>query len=151
MSRTTAKPKPYRFTLQSRSQREQDYVSELAECLKSSPFSAVEQMMNFPLYAPRQNVTNFLIKYEIFKRILEVHGSIVECGVFFGAGLLGWSRFSAILEPVNHTRKIIGFDTFRGFPRLSKKDGGAESEQAHPSGLAINCMSISSVASKYTT
>ena len=39
-----------------------------------------------------------------------------------GAGLLAWMHFSSILEPYNHTRKIIGFDTFSGFPSVHKKD-----------------------------
>ena len=30
---------------------------------------------------------------------------------------------SAIYEPINLTRKIIGFDTFEGFPSVDKKDG----------------------------
>ena len=33
-----------------------------------------------------------------------------------------WAKLSAILEPVNLTRRIYGFDTFAGFPSLSEKD-----------------------------
>lgn len=36
--------------------------------------------------------------------------------------MLAWTKLSSILEPVNHTRKIIGFDTFEGFPHLHEKD-----------------------------
>ena len=35
---------------------------------------------------------------------------------------MSWSLFSAILEPVNLTRRIYGFDTFQGFPSVSEKD-----------------------------
>lgn len=38
------------------------------------------------------------------------------------AGLLAWAKLSSILEPINHTRKIIGFDTFEGFPNIHEKD-----------------------------
>jgi hypothetical protein len=31
-------------------------------------------------------------------------------------------HFSSILEPYNHTRRIIGFDTFTGFPSIHEKD-----------------------------
>ena len=60
----------------------------------------------------------FLTKYELFKQILNVNGSIVEAGVLHGGGTLAWAKLSSILEPTNHTRKIIGFDTFEGFPSV---------------------------------
>ena len=34
-----------------------------------------------------------------------------------------WANLSAIFEPVNHTRRIVGFDTFEGLPSLHEKDG----------------------------
>lgn len=76
----------------------------------------------FPKYASRQAISKFLARYEIFNRIVNVNGSIVECGVLHGAGLFSFAKFSSIFEPVNHTRKIIGFDTFEGFPSVSDKD-----------------------------
>jgi hypothetical protein len=53
---------------------------------------------------------------------LNVSGSIVECGVLHGAGLLTWAKLSSIFEPANHPRKVIGFDTFEGFPSVSAAD-----------------------------
>jgi hypothetical protein len=82
----------------------------------------IEKIDAFPRYVSRQSIAKFLTKYELLKKILDVNGSIVECGVLHGAGLLAWAKLSSIFEPVNHTRKIIGFDTFEGFPNLDKKD-----------------------------
>ena len=82
----------------------------------------IEMIEAFPKFASRQSIAKFLTKYELFKKILEVNGSIVECGVLHGAGLLAWAKLSSILEPVNHTRKVIGFDTFEGFPSIHPKD-----------------------------
>jgi len=76
----------------------------------------------FPKYATRQSIAKFLTKYEIFKKIKNVNGSIVECGVLHGGGLMAWAKLSSILEPVNHTRRVIGFDTFEGFTSVSEKD-----------------------------
>ena len=53
---------------------------------------------------------------------MPVKGSIVECGVFKGFGLMSWAKLSAMLEPENFTRRIYGFDTFDGFTALSDKD-----------------------------
>ena len=76
----------------------------------------------FPKYASRQALAKFLTKYEIFQKILHVNGSIIEAGVLHGGGTLAWAKLSSILEPTNHTRKIIGFDTFAGFPSINDKD-----------------------------
>jgi len=76
----------------------------------------------FPKYATRQSIAKFLTKYEIYRRIRNVNGSIIECGVLHGGGLMAWAKLSSILEPVNHTRRIIGFDTFQGFASVSQKD-----------------------------
>lgn len=84
--------------------------------------SLVDKIDAFPKYASRQSIAKFLTKYEIFKQILHVNGSIVEGGVLHGGGTLGWAKLSSILEPTNHTRKIIGFDTFGGFPSVDDKD-----------------------------
>lgn len=132
---------PYRFSTSTRTEKENAYLECLDDCIRSSPFSDVERMMNFPIYAPRQNLTNFLIKYEIFRRVLHVQGSVVECGVFFGGGLFSWAQFSAILEPTNHQRRVIGFDTFGGFPGLAQQDESATSPEAHSAGLAIDSFS----------
>lgn len=91
----------------------------------SAPLSA--RIETFARYCSRPSLSRFISRYEVFKRILGVHGSIVECGVFHGAGLFSFAKISSILEPTNHSRKIVGFDTFDGFPSVADVDvrGGA--------------------------
>ena len=60
--------------------------------------------------------------YEVFKLVLPVKGSVVECGVYKGFGLMTWAKLSTMLEPENLTRRIYGFDTFEGFPSVSDED-----------------------------
>jgi hypothetical protein len=60
----------------------------------------------------------------LFQQIREVHRPIVECGVFRGVDLFSWSNLSAIFEPYNHVRRIVGFGTFQGFPAVSDDDVG---------------------------
>lgn len=86
--------------------------------------SISDKVDSFCKYASKQSVAKFLTKYEIFKKILNVNGSIVECGVLHGGGLMAWAKLSSIFEPVNHTRRIYGFDTFEGLASLSEKDTG---------------------------
>lgn len=91
-------------------------------CFDRNPMSWEKKLENFPKYVRRQNLTRFLALYEIFKRVLNVKGSVIECGVYQGFGIMTWAKLSALLEPVNLTRRIYGFDTFEGFPRLTEKD-----------------------------
>src|SRR3972149_937654 len=86
------------------------------------PESIEIKLDNFTKYIRRQRLTRLLTLYEIFKKILPVKGSIVECGVYRGFSLMAWANISALLEPTNLTRRIYGFDTFEGFPGVSEKD-----------------------------
>ncbi len=121
-----------------RSEREHGYAERMERCIGGSPYSNLDRLRNFSLYSPRQDVTNFLIRYEVFKRVLGTQGSVIECGVLRGGGLMAWAQFSAILEPTNHQRRIVGFDTFKGFPRVSEADHRSESREARSGGLAVD-------------
>lgn len=90
--------------------------------------STEKKLENFPKYVRRQNITRFLALYEIFKLIKNIKGSIIECGVNEGFGLMSWAKFSAILEPTNLTRRIYGFDSFEGFPDVSDLDMSSSSQ-----------------------
>jgi len=82
-----------------------------------------EQIAKNPfVYMDRQLVTIALTRIKLFEKILEVQGSIVECGVFQANSLFIYAHLSSILEPYNFNRKIIGFDTFEGFRSISDKD-----------------------------
>lgn len=57
-----------------------------------------------------------------------------------GGGLMTWAQLSAIHEPYNHTRRIVGFDTFAGFPSLAQQDATAADASlsfAKVGGLAV--------------
>lgn len=118
--------------------KETEYFQKLEKFFNSSIGSTVDRLSNFAKYVPRQDLTVFLYKYEIFKKILNLQGSIIECGVYLGGGLMTFAHLSSILEPVNHQRKIIGFDTFSGFKSLSKEDKNSKSIFAHKGGMRVD-------------
>lgn len=107
-----------------RTKAEQEAGKELERIFKQSPDSIEIKLENFPKYIRRQKLTRLVSLYELFKKVLQIKGSIIECGVYHGFGLMVWAHLSAILEPDNLTRRIYGFDTFEGFPSLSNKDRG---------------------------
>ncbi len=105
-----------------RSEAEKEASRNYASIFESSLDNTEIKLQNFSKYIRRQNTTKFLACYEIFKKVLAAKGSIVECGVYRGFTLMSWAFFSSILEPANLTRRIYGFDTFGGFPKVSAKD-----------------------------
>lgn len=107
-------------------------------CFERNPESWEKKLENFPKYVRRQNLTRFMALYEIFKRVLPIKGSVVECGVFQGFGIMTWAKLSAILEPVNLTRRIYGFDSFEGFPSLTQEDRSSYSNHVQQGDLLAN-------------
>ena len=95
---------------------------ELETMFKRSKLSIKDKLINFPRFVNRRDIATFINRYEIFKKIINVHGSIIECGVNLGAGFFSWFHFSSILEPYNSSRYIVGFDTFEGFKSDNKND-----------------------------
>lgn len=103
-------------------EKDLEIKSQIDNFYRSCPEKDFIKLSNFTRFVPRQVLSKFLCRYEIFKKVLNVHGSVVECGVLNGGSLFGFAQMSAILEPLNHQRKIIGFDTFAGFPHIHDKD-----------------------------
>ena len=95
------------------------------DAFAASSLDPLAKLEAFPRFVTKRSLARFLVKAELFRMVLPVAGSIVECGVYNGAGLFTWAQLSTIHEPVNHTRKIVGFDTFTGFPGVSDSDHGA--------------------------
>ena len=75
---------------------------------------------------PRDHIVmdlhRMLFLYEMYKRILNVKGSIIEVGVGGGVSFQAWYRLHAMLDP-GVVRHMYGFDTFGGgFPSVHEKD-----------------------------
>lgn len=123
------KKDPYRFKEATQTNSEAEKRILLDEYFTKSIGSNYEKICNFPKFLPRAHLTRFLARIECFKKALEVQGIVVDCGVLFGGSLMTWARASSIFEPLNSQRKIIGFDTFEGFPDFSAEDAtGAAAE-----------------------
>ncbi|WP_298865951.1 class I SAM-dependent methyltransferase [uncultured Gimesia sp.] len=120
---------------QNQSENDLNALNAVEQYWESSVGSNLNKLDAFTKYVSRQAITKLMARYEIFQQQLEVNGSIVELGVHRGASLMAWAQFSAILEPVNYLRKIIGFDTFEGFPSLSEKDTTGTSEHLEVGGF----------------
>jgi hypothetical protein len=117
------------------SQANLTYYDELVDFHEQDDYDALLKIRSFAVYTPRQVISDYLARYNLFEKIVNVPGSIVECGVFNGQGLMSFANFSAILEPNNFTRKIIGFDTFDGFANVGEKDSASPNDMVKDGGM----------------
>lgn len=99
--------------------------TDFLKLFKNNPLPPEWLISNLNLFTRRQDLTRLLFMHELYKKILPVHGVIMEFGTHWGQNLVLFTNFRGIYEPYNHDRKIIGFDTFEGFPEVHKKDGSA--------------------------
>jgi len=95
------------------------------EHYKQAPIPQNEQLANLGLFMNRHALSRYLYMNELYQKILNVHGVVMEFGVRWGQNLSLFVNFRGMYEPFNHNRKIIGFDTFAGFPSVHEKDGNA--------------------------
>jgi DNA-directed RNA polymerase subunit N (RpoN/RPB10) len=105
------------------SPEEIDNKQRFYDLYNSSPIAHDEVLNNLGLFINRQCLSRMIFMHDMYKNILDVNGVIVEFGVRWGQNLALFQNFRGMYEPFNHTRKIIGFDTFSGFPSVDQKDG----------------------------
>jgi hypothetical protein len=77
--------------------------------------NAFEYENNFYLTCDNTRLSKILSQYELYKKIINLPGAIVECGIFKGASLIRFAGFRDIFGN-SFSNKIIGFDTFDEFP-----------------------------------
>jgi hypothetical protein len=106
--------------------REKKLRNDLLSLFKASPLSGEWLLSNLNLYTRRQDLSRVLFLNEIYQKIVPVQGVIMEFGVHWGHNMALYENFRGIYEPFNHSRKIVGFDTFEGFPSVDEKDGKSE-------------------------
>jgi hypothetical protein len=120
MTSTTDSRVPTGVFAERHSQKDISAYSLAEQAFSGSSIALLDKLEAFPRFATKRSIARFLAKQEIYKQILGTTGIVVECGVFNGAGLFSWAQFANIFEPVNYTRKIVGFDTFEGFPSVNE-------------------------------
>lgn len=108
------------------STEEADASRLLAAMLKNTPVPDTEILRHLGLYLDRSALAHILFLNEMYTRILNVDGVVIEMGVRWGRNLAQFTELRNLYEPRNSGRRIIGFDTFAGFPGVRAEDGAAE-------------------------
>lgn len=82
----------------------------------------------FYLTAQITRMSNILSHYELYKKIVELPGDVVELGVYKGGSFFQFAAFRELLEN-EQSRKLIGFDMFNEFPETHNDGDNAFREK----------------------
>ncbi len=98
-----------------------------------------DRSRNLPLFLRQKDLAHILFMAEIYQQIFNVPGYIAEFGVMRGRNLNLIQCLRECYEPYNHTRRILGFDTFSGFVGAAAEDRGKGLSDEH---LAAGMFSV---------
>ena len=99
---------------------------QFIEHFKKCPIPDNQILSNLGLFLNSKNLSRILFMDHLYRQIIDVQGVIIEFGTRWGQNLALFSALRGIYEPFNRHRKIVGFDTFKGFPSISEKDGKSD-------------------------
>ena len=103
-----------------------DSRERLQKMYAESPIDPADMMTNLGLYIRSSALVKLLVIDDLYRRIIDGPGAIIECGTWYGQNLVLFENLRAIYEPFNKSRRIIGFDTFTGYTGFSDKDDDGE-------------------------
>jgi len=105
---------------------------KIFDLFNKRPMPDEHLLVSLGLYMRSSALAKILFINELYGLIIDLPGVIMEFGVWWGQNLVLAENLRAIYEPFNHTRRVVGFDTFSGYAGFSGMDtkssgGGFES------------------------
>lgn len=101
--------------------KDSDIENEIGQMAGGWDFDTLA--VRFPLLIRRTWLKKCLAHYELYRKIKDVDGDIVELGVFRGLSLFSFALFNEFWGTRNRT--VYGVDNFMGFTNLTPEDGEA--------------------------
>ena len=98
------------------SEKEDVIRKEFVMHFRNCPIPDDEILQNLGLFLNSKNLSRILFLDYIYRQIIDKPGIIIEFGTRWGQNLSLFSALRGIYEPFYRHRKIVGFDTFTGFP-----------------------------------
>jgi hypothetical protein len=105
------------------SESERKARKEFLTLFNNTPIPQDQILKHLGLFIKRQELSRILMFNELYQKIIDIKGIICEFGVGWGQNLSLFISLRGMYEPYNFSRKIVGFDTFEGFPSVHEKDG----------------------------
>jgi hypothetical protein len=106
-----------------RSAEEDKVRRSFVDTFKSCPIPDIDILNNLGLFVSSKNLSRFLFMHHLYEQIVDVPGIIIEFGTRWGQNMALFAALRGIYEPFNRHRKIVGFDTFSGFPTRAIQTG----------------------------
>jgi hypothetical protein len=119
---------PYKQQTRS-SEDQQRNRMRLLQLFNTTPLPPDQLLTNLALYVRSGVFARLLFLDELYRQILRIPGDVVEFGTWWGQSLVTFLNLRAIHEPYC-PRKIIGFDTFTGYPEPGPQDRPSETIKA---------------------
>jgi hypothetical protein len=94
----------------------------LTKLLATTPIPTEYLIDNLAVYLRRCQLSDLLTMDALYRQLRAVPGMIMEFGVLHGRHLATFTALRGFYEPQNSLRRIVGFDTFTGFPDVSHVD-----------------------------
>ena len=86
------------------------------------PMPDDQLLSSLGLYMRSSALAKVLFVNELYQLILDIPGVIIEFGTWWGQNLVLFENLRAIYEPFNQYRRVIGFDSFKGYVDISSSD-----------------------------
>ena len=103
--------------------------------IKGSPSTFREELERFEHYGSEREWRQIMLYSEIMPKIFEIPGDVAEFGVASGTSLKAFTRIINILNggfPNEIAKKkVYGFDSFQGLPKLNKIDKASKGRDIH--------------------
>ncbi len=120
------------------SDKETKNRKKLIKLMKEWPNTDELFQRNLGLFINRIGLMRILFMHEIYTKTLDITGDIFEFGCRWGQNLSLFLNFRGIYEPYNMQKKIVGFDTFSGFPSTSKVEKKGNTKLAKVGGFSTS-------------
>jgi len=98
----------------------------LYRLFRERPMPDDQLMICLGLFMRSSALAKILFLNELYELINDRPGVIVEFGTWWGQNLALFENLRALHEPFNASRRVIGFDTFTGYPSVSDQDRRSE-------------------------
>jgi len=106
--------------------QEKSAREEFLELFKNCPLPDDEILSNLGLFLNSKNLARILFVNHLYTQIIDIPGIIIEFGTRWGQNTSLFAALRGIYDTFHRHRKIVGFDTFKGFPSIHLKDCKSE-------------------------
>jgi hypothetical protein len=86
-----------------------------------------EIIQDFPAFFRRREMARFLAHAELFQKVIDLPGCVLELGVFRGSSFFTWTKLMETFCPGDRSRRVYGFDSFEGLQDFVPEDGPTDS------------------------